>query len=333
MSFLRRLISGGGNQKRNSEDKTRFFFGSDFHASEATWRKFTNSAKFYQPSTLIAGGDVAGKQLTPLVAQGNNRWTAQQFGQDLEVHGEEELLQLEKSLRNAGFYTIRTDPDELRTFTPAEVERRFEQEMARVLRSWCELAAERLQPLGVSLTMMAGNDDPGLTDQIIEDAPWVTCAEGKVVELPGGFQMLTLGISNQTPWQCPRDCTEDDIARRIDTLAAQVASWDKAILNIHVPPYDSELDVCPELDADLTPRLQGGELKLAPVGSTAVRQAIEKYQPLISLHGHIHESRGVTHIGRTTCINPGSDYQLGALKGCIIDIDSHGRVSTVLTQG
>ena len=43
-------------------------------------------------------------------------------------------------------------------------------------------------------------------------------------------------------------------------------------------------------------------------GSTAVRASIEKHQPLVGLHGHIHESKGFVTLGRTLCLNPGSEY-------------------------
>jgi hypothetical protein len=54
------------------------------------------------------------------------------------------------------------------------------------------------------------------------------------------------------------------------------------------------------------------------MGSTAVLNAIEKHQPLLGLHGHIHESRAIQQIGRTLCINPGSQYTKGILGGVVI---------------
>jgi hypothetical protein len=54
------------------------------------------------------------------------------------------------------------------------------------------------------------------------------------------------------------------------------------------------------------------------VGSRAVREAIEEYQPLLGLHGHIHEAGGVVRIGRTLSINPGSECTEGILRGVII---------------
>lgn len=64
-----------------------------------------------------------------------------------------------------------------------------------------------------------------------------------------------------------------------------------------------------------------GQMIMKSVGSVAVREAIEQYQPLIGLHGHIHESRGATRIGRTVCVNPGSEYGEGILRGVIVEIE------------
>jgi uncharacterized protein len=58
-----------------------------------------------------------------------------------------------------------------------------------------------------------------------------------------------------------------------------------------------------------------------PVGSTAVRQIIEEVQPLLALHGHIHESRGATRIGRTVAINSGSEYNTGRIHGAVVRFD------------
>ena len=65
----------------------------------------------------------------------------------------------------------------------------------------------------------------------------------------------------------------------------------------------------------------GGDPVLVPVGSLAVREAIEEVQPVLSLHGHIHESRAMGSIGRTQICNPGSLYTEGALRGVIVQLD------------
>jgi Icc-related predicted phosphoesterase len=52
-----------------------------------------------------------------------------------------------------------------------------------------------------------------------------------------------------------------------------------------------------------------------------VRDAILEYQPMLSLHGHIHESRGTQKLGRTLAINPGSAYNDWSLQGVIVDFE------------
>jgi hypothetical protein len=98
-----------------------------------------------------------------------------------------------------------------------------------------------------------------------------------------------------------------------------------------VPPYKSNLDEAPELDENLRPKMAGQALK--PVGSTAVREVIETNQPLLSLHGHIHEGRGVSRIGKTLCINPGSMYEQGTLLGALVRLGKHKIEDYVLTTG
>jgi Icc-related predicted phosphoesterase len=72
---------------------------------------------------------------------------------------------------------------------------------------------------------------------------------------------------------------------------------------------------------------------MAPAGSTAVRDAIKKYQPLSGFHGHIHESKGVASIGRTKCFNPGSEYGEGVLRGLLVDLTEKGIKSYLFTSG
>jgi uncharacterized protein len=85
----------------------------------------------------------------------------------------------------------------------------------------------------------------------------------------------------------------------------------RTILLTHCPPYDSGLDVAPQLDENMRPIVSAGDLLRGPVGSTGVREAIAQLRPLLSLHGHIHESAGETKIGPTLCVNPGSEAAYG----------------------
>jgi Icc-related predicted phosphoesterase len=68
-------------------------------------------------------------------------------------------------------------------------------------------------------------------------------------------------------------------------------------------------------------------------GSSALYKVIEEHQPVLGIHGHIHEGRGNIKIGRTTCVNPGSVYPEGILQGVLVTL-SEGEVTSVqLTQG
>ena len=113
------------------------------------------------------------------------------------------------------------------------------------------------------------------------------------------------------------------LATKIDAVVSQIPDMSRAVFNFHAPPYGTGLDEAPALDENLRPTHGGAVMK--PVGSTAVREAILKYQPVLSVHGHIHESKGVTRIGRTLVLNPGSSYEEGVLQGALVTLDEKKR--------
>jgi Icc-related predicted phosphoesterase len=192
--------------------------------------------------------------------------------------------------------------------------------MLHTFRRWMALAEERLADSGARCFVMPGNDDPAGVDRAIEEASFVQACDERVVDLGDGFTMLSLGYSNITPFDSPRELDEDELYRRVERMAGEIEDLSKSVFNLHVPPYASDLDTAPELDENLQVVLAAGQPKLAPCGSTAVREAIERFQPVASLHGHVHESRGATRIGRTLAINPGSDYHTGRISGALVHL-------------
>ena len=208
----------------------------------------------------------------------------------------------------------------------------FHDHMLGTIERWMQMADEKLEGTGIECFVSPGNDDQFEVDDIIASAKRVRLAEGEVVEF-GGFQMVSTGWSNRTPWDTYREEDEDALAERLRKMTSQVtAPPEKTIYNFHCPPYGSGIDEAPELTEDLRPK-HGGR-SIVPVGSTAVREAIEEGQPALSLHGHIHEARGNTRIGRTLCINPGSSYEQGQLLGAVVDLDGGKKVKRfVLTSG
>lgn len=307
-------------RRTSSAKGLRVYYASDVHGSDVLWRKFLNAAKHYECSHLIMGGDLMGKAMVPIV-QENGSYTTWVVGEERRAISPEQLGELERAIRLNGFYPLLLTPEEHQEMRDdASVrERMFARAMTEDLRRWVGLAEERLSDTGVELYVMPGNDDPWAIDDVLENSPALHACDGRIVDV-GGHEMLSCGFSNPTPWASPRELSESELYAKIRALAEKLASPETAIFNLHAPPFDSGLDTAIEIDEELRPVLKSGQPNQIPVGSKAVRQLIEEYQPAVALHGHIHESRGITHIGRTVAINPGSDYNSGRLEGCVVDI-------------
>ena len=313
---------------------TRVFFATDIHGSETCWRKFLNSGKHYEANVMVLGGDMTGKALAPIVEEGKGHWYATLLENRRKFESEDEVKEFEDSVMRRGYYPFRTDPDQMSELTESEELRDelFHREMLGTVERWMRMADEKLDGTGIDCFVSPGNDDQFEVDEIIAGAKRVRLAEGEVVEF-GDFQMVSTGWSNRTPWDTYREEDEDDLAERLRKMTSQItAPPEKTIYNFHCPPYGTGLDDAPEIDENMRPK-HGGR-SLVPVGSKAVREAIEEGQPTLSLHGHIHEAKGNTRIGNTLCINPGSSYEQGQLLGAVVNLDGGKKVKRfVLTSG
>ena len=296
----------------------RIFFATDLHGSEMCWRKFLNAAKFYDADVLICGGDMTGKAIVPIVEE-DGHFTVTMGGQTQTV-GSDQVGDVEGQIRRKGYYPLRMSVERLHELDqhPAQRAETFQTVMLDGVQRWMEMAKDKLGGSGVRIFVCPGNDDEMEVDDVVRKSEMVQLGEGQMLEIDG-FSMISTGWSNHTPWNTHREETEEQLGERIEAMAKQVTDPSRAIFNLHCPPYKSGLDEAPAIDADL--KLLHGGRALRPVGSTAVRQAIEKHQPLLSLHGHIHESKGAVKLGKTLSINPGSSYEEGMLMGAIIQLD------------
>lgn len=298
------------------------FFATDLHGSRVCFRKFLRAPSFYRADEVILGGDLTGKMLVPVIRQSGGGYRATVAGQEVEA-SEDDVEALETQVADAGFYPYRTEPDEVAELQadPDRVDRLFAQVMADTLRGWHDLTEGAFAGTDRVIYVAPGNDDPWEIDEVLAELPRFRVVEGEVITLGNRYEMLTTGYTNHTPWNTAREYEESEIEERIQKLAARVTAMSSAIFNIHPPPYDSGLDVGPDIDpVTWQQRATMGQGRQRPVGSTAVRKALDTYQPLLSLHGHIHESRGTAKIGRTLAINPGSDYGDGILRGALIHL-------------
>jgi Icc-related predicted phosphoesterase len=318
--------------KRNRAAKARegvtLFFATDLHGSETCFRKFVNAAAFYGADVLVLGGDLTGKLVVPLVQSPDGTWRARLQGKVQAVHPDG-LEEFERRVRTTGNYPVRLREDELDRYTddPEAVEGLFTELMHATLIRWMDHARRKLEGSGVRILTAPGNDDPFSIDDVIREhgGEHFQLLEGEIVEVAPGHEMLNTGYTNVTPWNTHREYSEEQIAAHLKEMTARLEHPERAIFNIHVPPYNSALDTAPALGDDLAVQTSMGAQMTAPVGSTAVRQALEEHQPLLSLHGHIHESGGRTRIGRTVAINAGSEYGEGVLRGLLVTVGG-GRV-------
>lgn len=318
------LFGRGGRPKG-----TTIFYASDVHGSERTWRKFLNAARFYGADVLIMGGDVMGKLAIPIIRGVDGRHRATIHGTVQQLETEADVARAREVIGHLGMYDVQMDEDEYQAVRadPARVDALWRDLAVARLQRWIELAEDRLGPHGIPCFVSGGNDD---LLEVMETLPkpgagtrsFVAVEDG-VVELDDRHLMVSLPYVNPTPWRTPREAPEDELRAMISRATAGLGEPGRVVFNFHAPPKDSTLDTCAMLDWTTDPPSQvvaAGQPVLYGAGSEAVRESVETFQPLLGLHGHIHESQAAARIGRTLCVNPGSEYGEGVLRGCLITL-------------
>jgi len=321
--------------RQKNKKFTRIFFATDIHGSETCFMKFINAGKFYKANILIMGGDITGKVIVPICRKAGDTYEAEFMGKIVYEKGVTGLSSLTKRIGSVGFYPHVMDEEEigeLRT-SPKKLDELFSKVMEETLQRWLREAEKRLQNTGISCYISPGNDDRFEIDYILGNSDVVQCPEGKLVKLTDDIEMISTGFANTTPWSCPRDIPEEELAQKIENMTSKVQNMSRCVFNLHAPPHGTGLDSAPQLDSTFKPMTKAGTIMITSVGSTAVREAILKHQPMIGLHGHIHESRSVCKIGRTLSYNPGSEYTEGMLRGVLITIGDEGVMNDFFTCG
>lgn len=311
----------------------RLFFATDVHGSEVCWKKFINAAKFYDAQILILGGDMTGKAIVPIIAQGNGRHKVTLLEQESILETRQDVERMVQTIQNRGYYPYVTDPEETAAIASnaARSDELFLEQALATVQRWMDYADTKLAGTGVRCYVCPGNDDMFEIDAVIASSQRVRSVEGQVLALDDHHEMASSGWSNPTPWHTHREEPEEALARRLESVIAQVTNPTHAVFNFHAPPHGSGLDEAPELTADL--RLAYAGRSMVAVGSKAVLKAIETYKPMLTLHGHIHEGKGSRKYGRTLCLNPGSMYEQGILHGALVDLKEDKVGNYVLTTG
>jgi Icc-related predicted phosphoesterase len=306
------------------EPLVTIFYVTDLHGSQVAFRKFLNAAQAYGVDALICGGDVAGKQMYPIVPDQTGVKTVELDGRSVRLESAEALAEAKANIGSRGGYDVELSREHANALAGDESGRDalFTRLVQERLTEWIAVAEERLAGTEIKVYVTGGNDDSVAMLQPLVDAgsETVVASEDRVVDVCG-YPMVSLGWSNRTPWDTPRETEEERLAEMLAETVRRLPDYERAIFNFHVPPKDSSLDTCAVLDTSKWPPepiFVGGEPQTFGAGSTSVDAVIRDRQPLLGLHGHIHESAGVKRIGRTTCVNPGSDYTDGTLRGAVI---------------
>lgn len=310
---------------------TKVFYCTDIHGSTRCWRKLVSAGEFYGADRVILGGDMTGKAIVPVVKQKDGTCTSNFLGRKWTLKDTKEVEAHKKLIVDAGMYIFEGTPDDFDGLRDKKerVDEIFKQKVLERLREWLRIAEVNLKPKHRQIIVAPGNDDQEYVDPLLRESDVIIDAEGHVLDLDGHHEMLSSGWTNPTPWHTARECSEEDLKKRIEAMTSQIKNVGTSIFNLHAPPFGSGLDVAPKLkeNLEIDPR------EMTEAGSTTVSEMIKKYQPLLGLHGHIHEATGKRQIGRTLCVNPGSNYTEGILSGTIVTLDDRKIRNVVFTSG
>jgi Icc-related predicted phosphoesterase len=312
----------------------RLFFACDCHGSEIVWRKMLKASNYYKANVLLMCGDLTGKAAIPIIKIGSNKWECMrsadltQAEKNMEtLRSEEEVKRKMQEFRNMGYYPFETTPEEVQEISKDErkINQLINTLMRETLARWLKMIEKEIAK-DVTVVVMPGNDDEYVIDDIIKENEGVVYPLEKVVQIDK-YEMISCSYVNPTPWQTPRECPEKDLRKILEKEFNRVDNYETLICNFHCPPYGTNLDLGPKLDKKWRPITVAGVPVTEHVGSKSVRELILHYQPLLGLHGHIHESCGFERLGRTLCLNPGSEYQIGVLRGYVIDLHPNGKIN------
>lgn len=304
---------------------TRLLFACDFHGSSGCWRKALTVIMRNNVDVAILGGDLTAKAIVPVVEQKDGNYKFTYFKKTYNVKKKDLEKEIER-IKNFGLYPYLCTEERARQLAHEKEEllKLFDELAIESIKEWLKIAeqhvGDKIKSGLLKLFLIPGNDDTKKIDEVIMQSKVVLYPLGKIVNVDDFHEMVSFDYVNPTPWETPREAPEEKLEEMLRELCDKVQNHENVILACHCPPYDSGLDLAPKLDEKLTPTYTFGQPVMIPVGSRAVMKIVKEYQPKLGLFGHIHESSGFVKIGRTLCLNPGSEYDRNIFRGYLIDI-------------
>ena len=299
----------------------KILFACDMHGANLVFDKFLAEGIAQKADLLILGGDLAGKDLIPIVPEGG-RWRAYENTTGALLEDEDAVAVYEARQADFGRYTARLARDEYARLRDDRkgIDELFKERLTARLDKWLDRIRDCMGN-SMCLVLSPGNDDPYYIDEFISGqlSPGIMYGNNNVITI-GPVTVVSVGEVTTTPWNTWREEREEDLESRIASLVKEAGETEAAIFNFHCPPASTPLDLAPVLDEQCRMVRSGGEVERKHIGSRAVREAIRVYGPLVSLHGHVHESPGMMKIGKSVAVNPGSRYDEGILCAVLFDI-------------
>lgn len=305
---------------------TRVLFTTDLHGSTGCWRKCLTATMQYKADVAIISGDLTAKAVVPIIRDENGVYTFKFLSRSYKVKKEGELKEPINKIKSYGFYPYICTKEESSALSKdrEKLLRLFDYLAVETMKEWLEIAEEKLGDKlkngSLKLIIMPGNDDTFAIDEVIKGNALTIYPLGRVVKINESHEMVSFDYVNPSPWHTPREAPEGELKKMLAEIFSKATDYEHLIFLCHCPPYDSGLDMAPKLNEKMTPVYSFGQPLTEAVGSKAVREAVEKYQPKLGLFGHIHEAYGFVKIGRSLCLNPGSEYDRGILRAYMVEM-------------
>lgn len=305
----------------------KILFLSDIHGSNLIFEKALNAISKFGIDIFIISGDLSGKDIRPIIKDGDRYIT--------EIDSKTVSLTLtsakefEKHLADLGHYFFNTTYKEFEALKKddSSIMHILNLKILSRLEFWILRIINQINTSKTQVIISPGNDDIQQIDDLLfsfESQGILTGIKSPVII--DNFDIITLDYSNITPWNTERELSEKMLGKLINEKIKKIRNVENCIFNFHCPPINTKLDLAPEIDKNLKYDIKPGGLNFIHTGSSAVYNSILKYQPLLSLHGHIHESKGFDYVGRTLSLNPGSEHDKGILNAYVVDISSQGTI-------
>lgn len=299
----------------------RILFLSDIHGSNEVFNKALLAAVKYDIDVLIVSGDLSGKDIRPIIENKNEYFV--EYNGEREKLSKSSISKIEKKLSDSGHYFFHITKDEFSNLKnePSQIFNILNNKILERIEQWINQIIKQIDLRTTIVVISPGNDDFFAIDTLLKNYENKGIFSGLNIPIKvDNFEIVSLDYSNPTPWKTDRELPEKKLKKLINEKVCRLDSFERAIFNFHCPPYNTKLDIAPKIDKNFRYVINPGSMNTVHTGSKAVREAIEKYQPILSLHGHIHESQGFDYLGKTLSLNPGSEYEKGILNAYFIDV-------------